>query len=103
MPHRTGDARGAVHRPIIERVTVTLTSQDPARLAVDALVVAVAQRTARPSSWAPTACPKELRDARCADAAALGITGAADEVRRLPGTGLAAPVARPHRRRPGRR
>ncbi|WP_421734099.1 leucyl aminopeptidase [Cellulomonas sp.] len=72
-------------------MTVSLTSQDPARLAVDALVVAVAQQDGAPVVLGADHLPKELR-AQLADAAALGITGAADEVRRLPGTGLAATV-----------
>ncbi|NUU16122.1 leucyl aminopeptidase [Cellulomonas humilata] len=72
-------------------MTVSLTSQDPARLAVDALVVAVAQQDGAPVVLGADRLPKELR-AQLADAAALGITGAADEVRRLPGTGLAATV-----------
>ncbi|KRD44888.1 aminopeptidase [Cellulomonas sp. Root930] len=72
-------------------MTVSLTSQDLARLAVDALVVAVAQQDGAAVVLGAERLPKELR-AQLADAAALGITGAADEVRRLPGTGLAATV-----------
>lgn len=72
-------------------MTVTLTSHDPARLAVDALVVAVAQQDGAPSVLGLERLPKELR-AQLADAAALGVTGAADEVRRLPGTGLSATI-----------
>lgn len=91
MPHRTGDARG-VSAPTYHRaVTVSLTSQDLARLAVDALVVAVSQQDGAAVVLGAERLPKELR-AQLADAAALGITGAADEVRRLPGTGLAATV-----------
>ncbi|WP_315097362.1 leucyl aminopeptidase [uncultured Cellulomonas sp.] len=72
-------------------MTVSLTSQDPARLAVDALVVAVAQQDGAPVVLRPERLPAELR-AQLADAAALGITGAVDEVRRLPGTGLTATI-----------
>jgi leucyl aminopeptidase len=72
-------------------VTVSLTSQDPARLAVDALVVAVAQQDGAPVVLGADRLPKELRT-QLSDAAALGVTGAADEVRRLPGTGLAATI-----------
>ncbi|KQY47776.1 leucyl aminopeptidase [Cellulomonas sp. Root137] len=72
-------------------MTVSLTSQDLARLAVDALVVAVSQQDGAAVVLGAERLPKELR-AQLADAAALGITGAADEVRRLPGTGLAATV-----------
>ncbi|GEK19675.1 leucyl aminopeptidase [Cellulomonas xylanilytica] len=72
-------------------MTVSLTSQDPARLAVDALVVAVAQQDGAPSVLGADRLPAELRT-QLADVAALGVTGAADEVRRLPGTGLAATV-----------
>ncbi|WP_456824217.1 leucyl aminopeptidase [Cellulomonas sp. P5_E12] len=72
-------------------MTLTLTSQDPARLAVDALVVAVAQQDGTPTILGAERLPKDLR-AQLADAAALGITGATDEVRRLPGTGLVATV-----------
>ena len=77
----------AYHR----RVTVSLTSHDPARLAVDALVVAVAQQDGAPAVLGVERLPKDLR-AQLASAAALGITGAPDEVRRLPGTGLTATV-----------
>ncbi len=72
-------------------MTVSLTSQDLARLAVDALVVAVAQQDGSPVVLRQDALPPEAR-AQLSAAAALGITGAADEVRRLPGTGLAATV-----------
>lgn len=72
-------------------MTVTLTSHDPARLAVDALVVAVAQQDGAPAVLGLERLPKELR-AQLADAAALGVTGAADEVRRLLGTGLSATI-----------
>ena len=86
MPHRTG-------APTYSRtVTVTLTSQDPARLDVDALVVAVAQLDGAPVVLGADRLPKELRALLASAATALGVTGAADEVRRLPGTGLAATV-----------
>lgn len=71
---------------------MTLTSQDPARLTVDALVVAVAQQDDAPVVLGADRLPKELRTLLASSASALGITGAADEVRRLPGTGLSASV-----------
>ena len=88
-------------------MTVSLTSQDPARLAVDALVVAVAQQDGAAAVLAPSA--SQGAAAQLADAAASVITGAADEVRRLPApaspptvlvlTGLgAAPTRSPPRR-----
>ncbi|WP_426592270.1 leucyl aminopeptidase [Cellulomonas sp. McL0617] len=73
-------------------MTVTLTAQDPARLSVDALVVAVAQQDDQPVVLGAERLPKELRTLLASSAAALGVTGAPDEVRRLPGTGLAAAV-----------
>jgi leucyl aminopeptidase len=73
-------------------VTVTLTSQDPARLPVDAVVVAVAQKDGGPRVLGGAWLPHDLRTAIERDGAALGVTGAADEVRRVPGTGLRAPV-----------
>lgn len=86
MPHRTG-------APTYSRtVTVTLTSQDLARLAVDALVIAVAQQDGKPVALGVDDLPKDLRNLLASSASALGITGAADEVRRLPGTGLKAEV-----------
>ncbi len=71
---------------------MTLTSQDPARLVVDALVVAVSQQDGAPVVLGADQLPKELRTLLASSASALGVTGAADEVRRLPGTGLVAPV-----------
>jgi leucyl aminopeptidase len=73
-------------------VTLSLTSKDPARLIVDAVVVAVAQQDGAPSLLDAGWLPKDLRKALTNDAAALGITGAADEVRRIPAPGLAAGV-----------
>jgi len=43
-------------------VTVSLTSQDPARLAVDALVVAVAQKDGKPVVLLAEQLPKDLRN-----------------------------------------
>lgn len=73
-------------------MTVTLTSADPARLAVDAVVVGVAQQDGAPSLLGAAWLPKDLRTSLTRDAAALGVTGAPDEVRRVPGIGTKAPV-----------
>ncbi|WP_456817824.1 leucyl aminopeptidase [Cellulomonas sp. URHB0016] len=73
-------------------MTVTLTSQDPARLSVDAVVVAVAQKDGGVRVLGGAWLPKDLRTALERDGAALGVTGAADEVRRVPATGLHTPV-----------
>jgi len=72
--------------------TLTLTSQEPARLSVDALVVAVAQQDGSPVLLGDVTLPKDLRALVTQDAGALGITGAADEVRRVPGHGITAAV-----------
>ncbi|GIG27445.1 leucyl aminopeptidase [Cellulomonas marina] len=74
--------------------TCALTATDPALLDVDALVVAVA---AGADGTAPAVLdapwlPAPLAEALVRDAVALGVTGAADEVRRVPATGLAAAV-----------
>lgn len=71
---------------------MTLTSADPARLAVDAVVVGVAQKDGAPTLLGAAWLPKDLRTALTRDAAALGVTGAPDEVRRVPGTGTKASV-----------
>jgi leucyl aminopeptidase len=73
-------------------VTLTLTAKDPARLSVDAVVVAVAQSDGSPALLHADWLPKDVRTRLTKGAAALGITGAVDEVRRLPVTGLAATV-----------
>ncbi|MFC4614453.1 leucyl aminopeptidase [Cellulomonas algicola] len=73
-------------------MTVTLTSADPARLAVDAVVVGVAQNDGAPSLLGAAWLPKDLRTSLTRDAVALGVTGATDEVRRVPGIGTKAPV-----------
>ena len=76
---------------------LTLTSADPARLATDALVVAVAKTPDGPVLVAGDTLPAALRTALTAmlasGAGTLGITGAADEVRKVPSGGsVAAPV-----------
>ncbi len=71
---------------------ISLTSQDPARLAVDALVVAVGTRDGGPELLDGGSLPADLRAALVRDARTLGLTGAPDEVRRVPATGLAAAV-----------
>lgn len=69
---------------------LTLTSQDPAKLAADALVVAVASTPEGPVLVGVNALPKDLRSELVAAAAALGLTGAVDEVRRVPTGGRVA-------------
>jgi leucyl aminopeptidase len=67
-----------------------LTSANPARQTADALVVAVASSPDGPrvvgADWLPSETVAQVRDL----AVALGITGAADEVRRLPAAGKLA-------------
>ncbi|MCL3860718.1 leucyl aminopeptidase [Actinotalea sp. K2] len=71
----------------------TLTSKDPARLAVDALVVAVASSGAGVALVGADTLPTELRTLVTGSARALGITGEQDSVHRLPSGGhLTAPV-----------
>ncbi|QZN87108.1 leucyl aminopeptidase [Cellulomonas sp. C5510] len=69
---------------------VTLTSANPARQTADALVVAVASSPDGPrvvgADWLPTETATQVREL----AGVLGITGAADEVRRLPAAGSLA-------------
>ncbi|WP_129339392.1 leucyl aminopeptidase [Cellulomonas endophytica] len=75
--------------------TCTLTPKDPARLAVDALVVAVAAAPAEggtPQVLGAPWLPADVRTSVTRDAAALGVTGAVDEVRRIPAPGLVAKV-----------
>ena len=71
---------------------IALTSKDPARLPVDALVVATAPTDGGVELVGASWLPGELRTALVRDAAALGVTGKADEVRRVPATGLKAKV-----------
>jgi leucyl aminopeptidase len=71
---------------------ISLTSKNPARLSVDAVVVAAAQTGDTVTVLAADWLPSELSRLLGRDAAALGITGAVDEVRRVPGLGLSAPV-----------
>ncbi len=69
---------------------ISLTSTDPARLDVEAVVVAVRPQgtsvTPVDAAWLPAELARQITQ----DGARLGITGAPDEVRRLPGTGLKA-------------
>lgn len=65
----------------------TLTSQDPAHLDVDALVVGVARTDQGPVLLDPDALPQDVRTEVTAHAVALGISGDQDEVRRLPTAG----------------
>ncbi|CAL8979095.1 putative cytosol aminopeptidase [Cellulomonas sp. T2.31MG-18] len=71
---------------------ISLTGKDPARLSVDALVVATAERNGAPQLLGADWLPEQLRAALSSDARALGITGATGEVRRVPATGLSARV-----------
>jgi leucyl aminopeptidase len=72
---------------------LTLTSTDPALVAADALVVATASTPAGAVLVGADALPAALRAQLTGSAVALGLTGAADEVRRVPTGGqLAAPV-----------
>jgi leucyl aminopeptidase len=72
---------------------VTLTSANPTRQTADALVVAVASSPSGPrvvgADWLPADTAAQVTGL----AGVLGVTGAVDEVRRVPaGTGLAAKV-----------
>ncbi|MBN9376716.1 MAG: hypothetical protein J0I40_15275, partial [Cellulomonas sp.] len=71
---------------------IALTSKDPAKLPVDALVVATAPKDGGVELVGTDWLPGELRSALVRDAGALGVTGKADEVRRVPATGLKAKV-----------
>ncbi|MEN0129665.1 MAG: leucyl aminopeptidase [Brevundimonas sp.] len=71
---------------------ISLTSKNPARLSVDAVVVAALADGDSVKLLGADWLPGELAKVVTRDAAALGITGAADEVRRVPGLGLSAPV-----------
>lgn len=66
---------------------MTLTAANPTRQTADALVVAVATSPDGPrvvgADWLPTESTRQIADL----AGVLGITGAADEVRRLPAVG----------------
>ncbi|MCR6690301.1 leucyl aminopeptidase [Cellulomonas sp.] len=69
---------------------IALTSKNPAQLTVDAVVVAVRPRGTAVVAVGAEWLPKELTQTLLRDAARLGITGAVDEVRRLPGAGIKA-------------
>ncbi len=72
---------------------LALTSSDPGRLDVDALVVAVAQRNGAPILLDDGALPNALADPLTAALLPLGVTGAVDEVVRVPtGDDVVAPV-----------
>ncbi|GEL93838.1 leucyl aminopeptidase [Cellulomonas composti] len=70
---------------------IELTSTSPLRVSADALVVAVAQSEGKPRLLADW-LPQDVRTSLIASASALGLTGAADEVRRIPVDGLKTPV-----------
>lgn len=69
---------------------MTLTSANPARQTADALVVAVASSPAGPRAVGADWLPAETVEQVTGLAGVLGITGAADEVRRLPAAGRIA-------------
>ncbi len=72
---------------------LTLTSKDPTRLAADALVVATASTDDGVVLVGADTLPAALRNQILRAAVTLGITGAADEVCKVPSAGeLAAPV-----------
>ncbi|QTE28396.1 leucyl aminopeptidase [Pengzhenrongella sicca] len=72
---------------------LTLTSKDPARISADALIVATAVADDGMVLVGADALPAALRNQLTRAAGTLGITGAADEVRKLPTGGeIAAPV-----------
>lgn len=66
--------------------SLTLTSKDPARLAADALVVAVA-RTSQGVSILGDGLPERLRSDLAASAQALGVTGDPETLHRVPSSG----------------
>ncbi len=67
--------------------TITLTTTSPQRLTDDVLVVPVARSTDGPVLLDPEVLPPALRTELLASAAALGVTGTADELRRVPSSG----------------
>lgn len=69
---------------------MTLTSANPARQTADALVVAVASSPAGPRVVGADWLPAETVEQVTGLAGVLGITGAVDEVRRLPAAGALA-------------
>lgn len=69
---------------------MTLTSANPARQTADALVVAVASSPAGPRVVGADWLPAETAEQVTGLAGVLGITGAVDEVRRLPASGALA-------------
>jgi leucyl aminopeptidase len=69
---------------------VTLTSANPARLSADVLVVAVAASENGPRLLGADWLPDETRSQVTDLAAVLGVTGAPDEVRKVPTTGKVA-------------
>jgi leucyl aminopeptidase len=72
---------------------LTLTSTDLAHLTADAVVVATASTDAGVVLVGADALPADLRTQLTQSAATLGVTGATDEVRKVPTAGrLAAPV-----------
>lgn len=74
-------------------MTVTLTLKDPARIAADVLVVAVAPAPDGVTLLDDDALPAPLRHRLLADARALGLSGKADTVHRIPSGGhVSAPV-----------
>lgn len=72
---------------------LTLTSKDPVKLKVDALVVGVVSSKTGITILNPDALPEDLRSAITSAASGLDITGVAGQVRRMPSVkAIAAPV-----------
>jgi len=71
---------------------IALTSKDPAHLSTDAIVVGTAPHDGGIRLVEADWLPADLRTALVRDARALGVTGAVDEVRRVPAPGTSAAV-----------
>ncbi|MFZ5872249.1 MAG: M17 family peptidase N-terminal domain-containing protein, partial [Actinomycetota bacterium] len=67
--------------------TLTLTGKDPKSVKADALVLAVAATPDGPRLLGAEALPRGLRSTLSSSLAALGVSGKADEVRRVPAGG----------------
>jgi leucyl aminopeptidase len=73
--------------------TLSLSAKDPAAVKADAVVVGVASGSSGPRLVGADGLPAALRRSLAGSLAALGVTGKADEVVRMPSGGaLAAPV-----------
>ncbi len=73
--------------------TLTLSAKEPAAAKADALIVGVVRGPSGPRLYGADRLPAPLRRSLTAALPGLGVTGAADELVRIPaGTGVAAPV-----------